>query len=211
MMANEQDILSFSKKVNVSRETLDRLRTYEQLLKKWNPAINLVSRGTLEDIWTRHFLDSAQLWGLKPNNADYWLDLGTGAGFPGLVIAILAAEHQPSLKIGLVESDARKAAFLLNTSQNLSISPKIFTERAEMLQPQGADVISARALAPLSQLLEFTERHKADNTICLFSKGRTYETELTNAKKYWTFDVQKTPSLTDSEGVILKIGGFGRV
>lgn len=209
-MAQRPEINAFSTHLNVSRETLERLEIYENLLKKWNPAINLVSEGTLADIWTRHFLDSAQIWTLKPKTAERWIDLGTGGGFPGLVIAILAAEKSPNLRVDLVESDARKAAFLMTASREMGVSPEIIIERVEELSPRQADVISARALAPLSTLLEYAFRHKAKNGICLFPKGQNHEIELTEAAKCWTFKVQKTPSMTDSGGVILKIGGFGR-
>ncbi len=211
MMANDQDSERFQSVLNVSRETIERLKIYETLLRKWNPAINLVGRNTINEIWTRHFLDSAQIWALRPASAKTWLDLGSGAGFPGLVIALLAADEVPDLQVTLVESDARKGAFLQNASREMGISVELFTERVENLEPQQADVISARALAPLSKLLGFAERHGTENTICLFSKGRSYESELTEVRKCWTFETQILPSMTDSDGKILKIGEFLRV
>ncbi|MCB1368561.1 MAG: 16S rRNA (guanine(527)-N(7))-methyltransferase RsmG [Rhodobacteraceae bacterium] len=202
---------SFQTAFNVSRETIERLEVFESLLIRWNPAINLVSKATLSQIWDRHFTDSAQIWKLRPESARSWLDLGSGAGFPGLVIAVLAAEQEPALHVALVESDARKSTFLANTAREMGIDVTIHTERAENLEPQRADIISARALAPMHKLLGYAMRHRNDRSICLFLKGANHESELTEARKYWTFDLQKTPSRTGSGGVILKIGAFGRV
>lgn len=201
----------FQTAFNVSRETMQRLKTYESLLLRWNPAINLVSNATLPHIWDRHFADSAQIWDMRSDSARNWLDLGSGAGFPGLVIAVLAAEQAPDLHVTLVESDARKATFLANTAREMQIDVTIHTERAENLVPQDADIISARALAPLNKLLGYAARHRSGRSICLFPKGANHDCELTQARKCWTFDLQKTPSKTGSGGVILKIGAFGRV
>lgn len=204
------DIEGFRARYNVSRETINRLFEYEALVKKWNPAINLISRSTIGNIWERHIIDSAQIWDQQPHSAGFWLDIGTGGGFPGLVIAILAKELKPDMKIGFVESDTRKASFLLKTSVDLGLSPEISISRAEGLTPQSANIVSARALAPLNKLLGLAERHLADNGVCLFSKGENAENELTLARKYWTFTLQKTPSRTDSGGVILRIGDLRR-
>jgi len=203
--------VAFQNAVNVSRETIDRLKIYESLLLKWNPVINLVSQSTLPQIWTRHFLDSAQLWALRPENAKSWLDLGSGGGFPGLIAAILAAEQQPSFCVGLVESDARKASFLLKVSQETGISPRIHIERAEKLPATRSDVISARALAPINKIFEYVARHSGENTTCLLAKGENHEIELTEARKYWKFELKKISSLTDASGVILKIERLVRV
>jgi len=209
-MIDRDDEAAFQAVVNVSRETIERLKRYELLLAKWNPTINLVSRTTLNTIWQRHFIDSAQLWALRPKNTTKWLDLGSGGGFPGLVIAILAAELAPDLRLSLVESDARKASFLLTVVGDLKLAADVYIERAETLQPQNADVITARALAPLSRLFDFTERHAANTCVSLFSKGKSYENELTEARKYWTFRLRKTPSITDQNAVILAIESLRR-
>jgi len=203
-------IEGFRTRYNVSRETIERLLAYEELIKKWNPVINLISKSTIEHIWPRHILDSAQIWDQQPSAAKYWLDIGTGGGFPGLVIAILAKELKPELKVALVESDARKSSFLLKTSVDLGLSAVIMISRAEDLRPQAAHVVSARALAPLNKLFGLVERHLSDDGVCLFSKGENAENELTLARKYWTFKSQKTPSRTDSGGVILRIGDLRR-
>jgi len=207
-MTGQQNFLA---ERDVSRETLARLETYAGLLEKWNPAINLVAKSTLPDLWSRHFLDSAQLFDLRPEGARRWADLGSGGGFPGLVVAILAAEEAPQMRVALVESDHRKAAFLRTVVRETGISADIHAERIETLAPLAADVLSARALAPLSQLLGFAERHLSPSGRALFPKGATYQAELTEALAQWRFDVQKTPSKTDPGSVILSIGGIARV
>lgn len=210
-MTSDDGQNTFQNTMNVSRETIERLKIYESLLLKWNPAINLVGQSTISQVWIRHFLDSAQLWNLRPKNTKTWLDLGSGGGFPGLIVAILAVEYDPSLSVTLVESDARKASFLLKVSQETGITPKIAIERAEKLPPAAADVISARALAPVSKIFEYVTRLSNDNTICLLSKGENHESELTAARKNWKFELQKIPSITDVNGVILKIERIVRV
>lgn len=196
---------------DVSRETLDRLRTYEALLKKWNPAINLVSRNSLENAWERHFRDSAQIFNLAPAGAAHWADLGSGGGFPGLVVAALAAEKAPDMKVTLVESDGRKATFLRTAAREMGLTVDVVNERIEVLPPLAADVISARALAPLAQLLAFAERHLTHGGTALFQKGAAYTDEIAEALASWRFEVQKIPSRTESGAVILSIGGIARV
>ncbi|PWE33569.1 16S rRNA (guanine(527)-N(7))-methyltransferase RsmG [Maritimibacter sp. 55A14] len=210
-MVDEADREAFLAARNVSRETLQRLDTYAMLLRKWNPAINLVSRTTLADLWSRHFLDSAQLLDRTPNSASNWVDLGSGGGFPGLIVAILAAEAAPHLRVTLVESDARKAAFLLRVAQATETPAEVKIARAETLAPQSADVLSARALAPLDRLLPLAQRHLAEDGIALFPKGAGHAEEIDAALASWAFRVQKHPSITDPSGVILEIGGIARV
>ncbi len=210
-MSSNSEIRVVMDQLNVSRETIERLKHYEALLKKWNPVINLVSEASLAKIWSRHFLDSAQIWRMRPENAADWMDIGTGGGFPGLVITILAAQDAPGLSVHLVESDTRKAAFLRNTSLKLGLSPEIIVDRVEKLPARQVDVISARAVAPVTTLLGYCERHRKKNGVSLFLKGKNHEIELTEARKCWKFKVQKTPSITESGAVVLQIGGFGRV
>ncbi|WP_414707621.1 16S rRNA (guanine(527)-N(7))-methyltransferase RsmG [Rhodovulum sp.] len=197
---------------DVSRETSDRLDRLAALLRKWNPAINLVSRATLDVLESRHIGDSAQLFSHLPNGARRWTDLGSGGGFPGLVIAILAAEGAPDLAVDLIESDQRKAVFLRTAAQELGLdNVTVFASRIETVPSRQADVVSARALAPLSQLLDFADRHLAQGGIALFPKGARHDEELDEALASWRFDVQKIPSTTDPQAVILKIGGIARV
>ncbi len=204
------DAHAFVQKFDVSRETIARLNQYEALLKKWNSKINLVSRSTLTEVWHRHFADSAQLWTLIPPSAETWLDFGSGAGFPALVIAIIAAEKRPNLTFTLVEGDQRKCAFLLTVVRELDLSATIEPSRIESLTAQKADVISARAVAPLGQLLDISALHARESTVLLFPKGNSYESELTAAQKHWHIDQEVVRSLTDSSSVILRIEGFER-
>ena len=200
----------FAQKFNVSRETMERLNCYEALLQKWNPTINLVSRSTLDDIWHRHFADSAQLYQYIDDNCRNWLDFGAGAGFPGLVIAVIGLEKNPNLSITLVESDKRKAAFLLTVSRDLGLNANVITKRIEALPPQKADIISARAVAPLTQLIGWAAPHAHKSTVLLFPKGNSYESELTAARKHWHIEAEVIQSVTDSSSVILRIEDFER-
>ena len=201
---------SFESRFNVSRETLDCLDAYEALLKKWNPKINLVSKSTLHGVWQRHFADSAQLWAHLPNTADLWLDFGSGAGFPGLVCAVLAKEFRPELRFILVESDHRKCAFLINVVRELGLNVIVESRRIEDVAPLRADIISARAVASLDLLLSLSEKHAHESTVLLFPKGISYESELTTARKHWHIEPKIIRSLTDSNSVILRIEGFER-
>ena len=164
----------------------------------------------MEDLWTRHILDSLQLLSLSPLHARRWLDLGTGGGFPGLIIAIAAVEHRPELEVTLVESDRRKAAFLVTAARAAGVNPVVHAMRAEELAPHQADVVSARALAPLPRLLPLAYRHLAAFGVALFPKGRQCDSELHAALESWRFRVQKVPSQTDPTGVILVIEDIAR-
>jgi len=201
----------FQADFDVSRETLERLHGLEVLLRKWNKAINLVSAATLSAVWTRHFADSAQIFALAPENSLHWADLGSGAGFPGLVIAILAKEKHPDLAVTLVESDHRKSAFLLTAIRELGLEAEVKAERIEETESLDCDVLSARALAPLPKLLEFSARHLSDQGLALFPKGARWEEEVASARENWSFDLQVSPSRSDPSGVILKISGAKRV
>lgn len=196
--------------LDVSRETTERLDAFVALLAKWNPAINLVSRATLADVWMRHILDSGQLWRHAPDGIKSWVDLGTGGGFPGLVVAVLAAETRPELRVTLVESDLRKSAFLSSAIQKMGLTTTVCAERSESLMPLGADVLSARALAPLTELLAHAERHLAQGGRAFFPKGASHAEEIAEALERWRFSVQKIPSRTESEAVILSIGDIAR-
>lgn len=197
---------------DVPRETSARLAAYAALLRKWNPAINLVSRTTLASLEDRHIFDSAQLFDLMPPEAGHWVDLGSGGGFPGMVIAILAADTAPDLRVTLIESDLRKATFLGTVARELGLSnAAVLSDRIEDTTPQAADVLSARALAPLPVLLNFAERHLARDGVALFPKGARYAQDLEVALETWRFTVQKIPSKTDPQAVILQLGGIARV
>lgn len=189
---------------NVSRETLEALTAYLTLLAKWQTKINLVSASTLEDAWTRHVLDSAQLWPLIPEGAQTLTDLGSGAGFPGLVLAILGKDR-PGFRVHLIESDQRKGTFLREVIRVTGASAEVHTARIKALDPWPSDVVTARALAALDKLLQLAAPFVAADGIALFLKGKSAETELTAARGWGTFDVEVIPSHTDATGAVIKL------
>lgn len=192
--------------LDVSRETYDKLQAFQALVEKWNPTINLISKSQIADLWQRHILDSAQLMEFCPITALSWCDLGSGGGFPGLVVAVIAAERMPHLKITLVESDRRKAVFLGQAARELGLTVSVETQRIEALAPQNASVVSARALAPLSDLLPHTLRHMCSAGVAIFPKGSTSEQELDTARRDWNFEVTEIQSrlATDAKILILR-------
>jgi 16S rRNA (guanine527-N7)-methyltransferase len=196
----------FSDQFNVSRETIEKLEIYASLLRKWNKTINLVSPGTVDTLWVRHFADSAQLLSLAPQNMRKWADLGSGAGFPGAVIAVLTESSHPDLTVTLIESDQRKAAFLRTVARETQTSFTVLAERCESVARLEADVISARALAPLDVLLGYVSRHIARTGTALLSKGASAASEIELAGKTWSFTCESIPSMTDTDAAILKIG-----
>lgn len=196
---------------DVSRETEARLTALDQAIRKWNPAINLVSPATINDLRSRHFLDSAQLMSRLPPTAKTWLDVGTGGGFPGLVVAIHAADTQPGLKVTMVESDSRKATFLREMVRTLGLDASVLTQRIEDLPPQSADVVSARALAPLEELCKISALHMNLSGKSLYLKGRNHLSEIAAAQKTWAFDLQVFPSMTDPEAAILELTSLRKV
>lgn len=189
----------------VSRETLARLEIYAVLLEKWQKTINLVAPSTIAQIWSRHMLDSAQLMDHVPRNAGSWMDLGSGGGFPGLVCAVIAAETHPKVGVTLVEADLRKAAFLRETARQMSVTVGVMSRRIEDLPPSKVDVISARALAPLSNLCRYAKPHLSETGICLFQKGARFDEELATAEVDWHMIYTVVPSMTEPDAVLLKI------
>jgi len=196
--------------VNVSRETIEALEHFAALIEKWTVKINLISKASLADLWDRHILDSAQLLKICPRNIQNWLDLGSGGGLPGVVVAILAKELIPKLTMTLVESDKRKSVFLRTAIRELELNAKVLNARIEKTAPLQADVISARALAELGVLLALAEPHLTNNTICLFQKGENWQKELSKAQQSWSFHCDITKSETQSGAIILKLGEVGR-
>lgn len=191
--------------LDVSRETLAALLQFEQLVRRWNPAINLVSKTTLPEIWSRHILDSTQIFSLCPPKALVWADFGSGGGFPGIVVAILAAQLKPELRVTLVESDLRKATFLRQAAHALSLPVSVCSARIESLDSLQADVVSARALASLPELLAHADRHLVAGGVAIFPKGARYAEELAEARKSWAFDVDVQQSQSDQDAAILVI------
>lgn len=189
---------------------MSKLDVFVETLIKWNPRINLVAANSVSDVWTRHIADSAQIFASHAMERGSWLDLGSGGGFPGVVVAILAESRVNGLKVTLVESDQRKAAFLRAVSRETKTSFDVIASRAEQIDPQGADILSARALAPLYRLLDFAERHLAPGGRCVFLKGETHEAELREALAKWQFTYQKEQSLSHPSGTVLSIGDLRR-
>lgn len=207
-------IETFSETIDVSRETLDRLGIYVDLLQKWQKRINLVGAETLDDVWHRHILDSAQLFSHIKDTKGRLLDLGSGAGFPGLVLSIMGAAE-----IALLESNQKKCSFLGEVIRRTACNAEVFHGRIEDYpDSKSADIITARALAPLDDLLNLSVPLLADHGICLFLKGETYEQELTECQKRWNMNVQIHPSLTAhnnsadeaSPGVLIEIRNLSR-
>ena len=189
----------------VSRETLARLDAYAALLVTWSTRINLVGRATLDDPWRRHFLDAAQLLPLVPAGARSLVDLGSGAGFPGLVLAILGVRG-----VELIEADSRKAAFLREAARVADTDVVVRGCRIEAVPAHEMDVVTARACAPLDRLLALGERFIGPRTTCLFPKGARVEEELTAAGKAWTMTVSRHASRADPAGTILMLQQVAR-
>lgn len=203
---------AFAAQFGFSRETLDRLDTYAALLVQWQKAVNLVAPSTLGDIWHRHFADCAQLLALAPPRPTAWVDLGSGAGFPGLVIAILLAERPAPPAVTLIESDQRKAAFLREVARRAGVAVDILVTRIENAAtrfklPAGG-VVSARALASLTELLRLGAPFLSGGSVGLFLKGREAESEVEQARSAWMFEADLVPSLTDPAARVVIVREF---
>ena len=196
--------------IDVSRETIVLLQRLGLLVEKWNKSINLISKKTVPEIWNRHILDSAQIFYANKKSFKKWLDMGSGAGFPGLVVAILAQDKNIGGETVLVESDKRKCVFLSTVKRELNLNLSIINNRIESCDRQQADVISARALADLPSLLDLSFDHLSDNTTLIFSKGKSWKEELVAAEKTWNFSWEAVTSITDAKSVVLKIGELSR-
>lgn len=207
----EAAIAHLREHLSVSRETAERLELLAALVAKWTPVINLVARSTVADIWSRHILDSAQIWRFRPEAAQNWADLGSGGGFPGLVIAAFAAQDVPDMVVSLVESDTRKTVFLQTAAREMGLPTQVLRGRIEAVDLPPQDVISARALASLDKLLALAAPLRAPGAVCFFPKGAGVESELTEARASWHIEVRRRPSLADSAGCILEIPEFSRV
>lgn len=192
----------FAKLAGVSRETLERLRAYVDLLSAWNRRINLVGSNTIGDVWRRHILDSAQLMPMLPDGTRVVVDIGSGAGLPGLILAILGVPD-----VHLVESDQRKAAFLREAQRVTATPVKIHAQRVEQLAPIAADVIVARAVASVDNLLLMVDKFRKPHTICLFLRGKGIEGELTHLPPALKMKARILPSRSDPTGRILRLEG----
>jgi len=188
------------KLLNVSRETFSQFEAYLALLEKWQRRINLVANSTMADVWQRHILDSAQLIKFYPPNTKKILDVGSGGGFPGLVLAIMG-----NVEVDLVESDQRKAIFLSTVIRSLGLPAKVHNQRIETLPNLAPDVVTARALAPVSKLMKLIENQISLDTVCLFLKGASVEDELTELQSYSTMVTVSHQSISSANGVVLEL------
>jgi len=195
----------FAAKAGVSRETLARLKAYADLLTDWNTRHNLVAKSTLPDLWHRHIWDSAQLAPLLPPDAKTLADLGSGAGFPGLVLAAM----RPDIAVTLHEATTKKCAFLQTAAERMGLTISIENARMEELPHMVHDVVTARACAPLPLLLKYAHSFVGPNSVCLFLKGQNVGPELTEATKYWKMEVSQVPSQTYPSAAIVTVRKLG--
>lgn len=193
----------FQSTFDVSRETLERLDVYEKLLRKWTAKINLVSKSTLDDVWQRHFVDSAQVFKALPPGPLRMSDYGSGGGFPGIVVAILNKDLQPASHVTLIESDLRKATFLSTVVRQLDLRATVLAERVEGVEPLESNVVTARAFASLNALLPLADRHLGPEGTCLFLKGERHQEEVDIARVKWDFDLDIHDSLTHRGAAVL--------
>jgi 16S rRNA (guanine527-N7)-methyltransferase len=192
----------FAAATNVSRETLSRLKAYADVLADWNSRHNLVSKNSLKTVWRRHFWDSGQLAPLIPSEARTLVDLGSGAGFPGLVLAAMLKDR---LAVTLVEATAKKCAFLTAAADRMGVKVTIENARMEDRPPRPFDVVTARACATLPRLLGYAQNFVGPNSVCLFLKGQNVGPELTEAHKYWNMKASRIPSLSDPSGAVVEL------
>jgi len=188
--------------IDVSRETIKRLTCFLDLTLKWTKKINLIASSTHQTAWERHIVDSAQIFQYAPPFGK-WTDIGSGGGFPGIVTAIIAAEHNTDARFSLIESDLRKCTFLRTAIREMHLNATVIPSRIETAPPQDADVVSARALADVAHLLPFANRHLRSDGTAVFMKGRSHAEEISAAKANWRFDLRSYPSITDPTSRII--------
>ena len=191
----ERDLLEA---LNVSRETFDKFKEYESLLGAWQKKINLVSRETIEQAWQRHLLDSAKIALYIQDKSSSLLDLGSGAGLPGVVLSILGFSN-----VKLVESNKKKTAFLKEVRRKLDLSYEVYEDRIEALKPFEVGVVTSRALASLDELLFYSYGFTTQETQLIFHKGKSNKVEIERARSKWHFQLESKPSITSQEGVVL--------
>ena len=209
MIESDLQAAGFEAHTSVSRETMDMYKHFNNHLSHWNKKINLVSSGTIDSFWSRHALDSFQLTKLLPSDARTFIDLGSGAGFPGISFAI-AMRDTPDALVSMVESNGKKCNFLRTIIRELKLPARVLQGRVEKVDPEPYDVISARAFAPLPRLLEYASRFWGASTLGLFPKGTHWEQELIEAQKLWTFSFNAKQSETETEARILLIENLSR-
>ncbi|WP_319412273.1 16S rRNA (guanine(527)-N(7))-methyltransferase RsmG [uncultured Cohaesibacter sp.] len=205
MDAKERAVALINSMLPVSRESLDKFERYEALVRKWQPAQNLVAPKTLDEIWFRHIADSVQIFAAYPS-ARHWIDLGSGAGFPGLVTAILLDELGEDYCVHLVESNGRKGAFLKTVARELGLNICLHGDRIESVLKnwsEPVDAFSARALASLDKLCSFVHPHICETCVGVFHKGRDFDRELSEASVSWNIDLVQQESRTDPDARIV--------
>ncbi|MFN3613015.1 MAG: 16S rRNA (guanine(527)-N(7))-methyltransferase RsmG [Rubrimonas sp.] len=189
---------------------MDRLDVLVERLRRWNAAINLIAPSTLGEIWVRHIFDSGQLHDLAPRGARSWVDLGAGAGLPGLVVAAIAAERRPELHVTMIESDGRKAVFIAEAARAMNVQVTVERRRIEESPKARYDVVSARALAALDRLIPMAAPYLSERGVMLFPKGRSAEEELTVAAASWHMKVERHVGLADPSGLVLSLTEVAR-
>lgn len=198
----EEELLKY----NVSRETLAKIRRFVDLLTKWNQKMNLVSKNSLADIWQRHVLDSAQLIDYLPQSINHILDIGSGSGFPAMVLAIMLSEQKPQCRITMVESITKKTVYLNDVRAKLGLNNvEILNGRVENIVFKIPQIITARAVAGLDVLCGYAHKVGGKNTELLLLKGKNYSLELVEAQKHWEFECKVYPNKYSENGVVLKI------
>lgn len=193
--------------VDVSRETFENLEKLSALIIKWTKSINLIAPKSVPDLWDRHIVDSAQVFLRAPPNWTSWIDLGSGGGLPGLVVAIMDDQRRP---LSLIESDKRKCLFLTTARREFDLNITVVNDRIETAVAESADILSARALSPLNDLLTYATKFLNPDGFALFPKGARYKEELDQAAQAWHFDVTAHESLTNPESRILQLSRIRR-
>jgi len=201
---------TISEAIDVSRETIQNLQAYVTLLKKWTQKINLIAPDTIPVIWDRHILDSAQMYPILPLNTKHLVDLGSGGGLPALVLAIIAKEKNPTMAVTMVESDVRKCTFLSTVNRELKLNARVTNSRIADVPSLMADVITARALAALPELLSMIDHHLAPGGMALLPKGKNHRSEIDLARKNWHMSVLEHPSITEPQARILEVKDITR-
>ena len=196
---------SFTKSFNVSRETLNDFCVYQELLLKWNKRINLVSNKNLENIWKRHFIDSAQIINHINAYGKKIVDVGSGAGFPGVVIGLLLRDRNIDSELVLVEKSNKKVFFLNEVIRSLRLNIKIVKDNINDIEPLKADILTARAFSELGELLRIGHYHCHERGVCCFLKGENYQCELDKTLNYWFFDYDVLDSLSSNSGKIIRV------
>ncbi|MEM1428908.1 MAG: 16S rRNA (guanine(527)-N(7))-methyltransferase RsmG [Pseudomonadota bacterium] len=208
--SDPDDPNEISASLDVSRETAQGLLHFAALLRRWTKTVNLISPRTLPNLWSRHMRDSAQVFHLVRQPPALWLDVGSGGGLPAIVCALMAKGLHWPTTFTLVESDKRKAAFLATACRELDLPATIRAERIEHVPPLGADLITARAFAPLDALFEAAAPHIRADTVMLFPKGARYREEIAQADPHWRFTLKSHPSITEPEARILECTDLSR-